>query len=439
MVRRLHQAISVLFEVSLLAIDVALLPIDYHTITQRLHLTPALPLFPAWSFVSPFSKTSFHATAWKPLLTSSTLERAVSPPALTLLTHRLLYPDLYNDDATNEERLSLLSSLTSFRAPSLTADPSLTPTPAFTIDPLGWTLYQSWSVRRKILHWTGFRAMHFQPQPMPLRRRATEDLEGRRRRELAASTASDSNGNNGLSLSLLLPAYFDTSFSALSSRLLALPVNAILLRGVAASFFQRFGSVSDAATGSALLSATPPFTTFSVQRLATFVSRIGLCLALHVVVDVGILTGLKWVVDRNTNAEFDAPPPPPAKVQSGLDGLGANVEQTRELNSHAIPADIWQDWRQSRAPTMLIDIEDSGDEVEILHPEPAPSSRQWQEWTSQLRESGRSELSGAMDWWRIRALDRVAQGIGRRFGDPPVVTHGPGHDSGAADISGGVD
>ncbi|SMR54997.1 unnamed protein product [Zymoseptoria tritici ST99CH_1E4] len=317
--RKLYTAVAFLYEAALLAVDILFLPTDYHTTTQRLRLTPALPLFPSWSFVSPFSPASFHASGWKPLSASSVLNRLISPPAIILLTRRMLQQDPFNDDITDEERLPFALSLTSFRTPSLTADPNLTPKPGFRDDPLGWILYKNWSFRRKLLHWAGFRGKDVDHlQPSPPQRRATEDLEGRRRRELATASSNDTP-----SLPLVLPSFLNESIASWTATLFSLPIEALLLRSIAVSFYRLRGYSPDAAGAMTIL---PRFDMLTLRGVMTYTSRIGLCLALHAMVDIGIFAALKWSVDRNTVADVE----PLATLDAEEEDLRDDVEDEIE-------------------------------------------------------------------------------------------------------------
>ncbi|KJX94416.1 hypothetical protein TI39_contig4196g00005 [Zymoseptoria brevis] len=336
--RKLYTAVAFLYEAALLAVDILFLPIDFHTTTQRLRLTPALPLLPPWSFFSPSSPTSFHASGWKPLSASSVLHRLVSPPAIILLTRRMLQQDPFNDDITDEERLPFALSLTSFRTPSLTADPNLTPKPSLRDDPLGWVLYKNWSFRRGVLHRAGFcrkEVDHFQPSP--LQRRATEDLEGRRRRELATASASDTP-----SLPLVLPSFLNESIASWTATLFSLPVETLLLRSIAVSFYRLRGYLPDAAGPMTIF---PRFDTLSLRGVMTYTSRIGLCLALHVVVDIGIFAALKWSVGRNTVADVEPFATIGAEWEDLSDVLVDVVEAEENVqNAGETSAAMWQEF-----------------------------------------------------------------------------------------------
>lgn len=274
--QRIQIAISVAFEVSLVLVELAMLPLEFHSTAQALSLTPALPLFPRWTFIFPKGPASFHAFGWT---------RATSlftSPAILLIINALLRNE------TAAEGFPICSFFTSFRWPDISIDPTLIPEPILVKDPVGWIMYRVWSTRRRFLQLAGWRIAK-----LNLRVSADEDLEN--------DTLLDENDQlfptAKLHRSTLLahaPAHFlANAFDSLCSKIVLLPFESLMLRSVA---FAITGP-SPSTSGSGYYAPFGgPLSRLSTQNgladFGAYASRLGLSLLAKASVDVVLFFGL---------------------------------------------------------------------------------------------------------------------------------------------------
>ncbi|KAF2169094.1 hypothetical protein M409DRAFT_65378 [Zasmidium cellare ATCC 36951] len=280
--KRLYTAISILFELVLLGIDMALLPMEFHARAQKLGLAPLLPLFPSWKCFLPWHAASFHQFGWKPLF-GVIFVRSLTTPGVLLLLYKVFHWD------ADESEIPIAALFSTFRYPPIDTDPSLIPTPT---DPIGWLTHNMWSLRSKFMEWCGWDMHQLTSRP------------GHHGEEILENNTRQRDGTLHRSTALAhLPAQrLAGSIDSFLARCITLPFESLMLRSVAHAF------LSYTPTPAAIEAAPHIYAPFTggpisqvlrspTDRLAwssagVYASRLGLALALDVSVDVLLFFGV---------------------------------------------------------------------------------------------------------------------------------------------------
>jgi hypothetical protein len=326
----LYSGLSILYEVVFIGIDILVLPMEYYACTQRLGLTPALPLLPPLHFFHPFHPASFHNFGWKPLLNIPMIKSCTSPAAL-LLVHKFIHYD------ADDTAVPLLSLITDFRHPSsLTDPPSTDPAPRATHDPIGWLLHHTHQLPTRILHASGWTI---------IKRRLADDPRRTRDATHEADTRADADPRHPLPVhrSTTLahqPALFlAESIAAACTRVLTLPFESLVARSIALSWGRRGGATTPMPGATLFV----PFASGPLARvwgspgdpaawavLGRYASRIGLALALTAAIDTVLFFGVHYTVRYIGTRNFDwGRRGRIGQIIYSEEGLDAGTEETR--------------------------------------------------------------------------------------------------------------
>ena len=328
-VKRVYRILEVVSEVLFLAVDIALLPLDYHATAQQLGLAPAWPLVPSWQSFSPSSPASFHRFIWKPFIAIPVLRHVCSPAAL-LIMRTVLKRDQGDDetqgDETEGEQVPLAGQFTSFRYPAINAPPSNIDRPYLRQDPLGWILFEAYLVRHRALQWYGWNVRYVKHS----RSEKYTNLENNHVPRSSRSTSRDDDQSlsddedDGLhhahrSTALAhMPAHHIANYiDGFLTRLLMVPSDSLVFRAVACSFLAS-ALPKTALAISAGSSVYAPFGGGPLARLShisgsiwesqgarNYLSKLGLSLALHSSTDIALFFLVyriaRWQGKRNFN------------------------------------------------------------------------------------------------------------------------------------------
>ena len=288
--QKAYWAISFLFETLLLAIDVAMLPMEYYASAQRSGLAPALPLFPPPRSFLPWDPTSFHQFGWKHLV-GVALFRSFTSPAALLLIQRVVCFD------TDEEAVPVLSLLTDFRYPSINDSPSTVKRPEFSRDPVGWIAYQTWRIRASILKSCNWDLVKRSTRP------GEDDHENN------TLTFHSDRGSyptwRSTDLAQLVPRAFNDLLRSFFHRIWTLPFDSLLYRSIATTYvaspltLKTSGALAAAPHLYAAFGGGPlsqllrsPASTTAWTAAGTYLNRLGPALALHASVDTILFFGI---------------------------------------------------------------------------------------------------------------------------------------------------
>lgn len=287
--KRLYTTISILFEVALLAIDVALLPMEFHAHAQRLGLAPQLPLFPPWKSFLPWHPTSFQQFGWKPLY-GFVLFKSLTSPAILLLLHKIFHWD------GDENEIPICGLFTSFRYPAIDQHPDFTSKPKLLRDPTGWLMHQTYTLRTSIMRWCGWDIY-----------RITADSSGNLENNTRERYLHDFDDNPPIHRStalahlpaLRLAATIDTFLA----RILTLPFESLMLRSIAQAFMLYSPTPKTVAAREASGRIFRPAQLSSSSSTGLYISRLGLALALDASVDVLLFFGV-YASSRHVGRKF---------------------------------------------------------------------------------------------------------------------------------------
>ncbi|CAK4015293.1 Hypothetical predicted protein [Lecanosticta acicola] len=289
--KRMDLAFTFAIEVILLAIDAALLPMDYYATAQRLGLAPALPLFPPLQSFWPWNHSSFHQFGWKLLTGPNLLSSLTSPAALLLLARLLIVGSDEDEDAP------VLRLLTPFRYQAIN-DSTIPPIPSprLTIDPVGWVAYQTMKIRHRFLQYCNWNLMKRNVTPrhddyennmLPLQPDQTEFSTWR-----------------STDLTHLVPRALNEMIKSLFHRILTLPFDSLMLRSVAITYVTSAFTPKTSAAVSAASHLYMPFGGGPISQVihaptsatawnaaGSYFNRMGLALALHTSVNTILFFG----------------------------------------------------------------------------------------------------------------------------------------------------
>ena len=314
--RRVHRALYFACEALLIGLDVALLPLAYHAYAQRLGIAPAWPILPIWKILLPSNPASIHHFGWHAHLSLPILDRLCSPAALMLL-HSTLWRE-------QDAEIPVASQLTRFEFPQHFNAPSWTiisPTPSR--DPLGWLLYQGYTLRTHLIRFFGYNLQltshrrstnkyenYRRPWPIPTHTEEishTENLDNIPEEDISFVPTNYNKGSDSgegddddddrlqhihrsTELARLAPKYLSDYLDLAFAKVLMLPLQALVVRSVTQSYI-----ASPLPKTTFALNALPhlyhPFRTSGSDGWSErtgYLSKLGLSLSLHAADSAGV-------------------------------------------------------------------------------------------------------------------------------------------------------
>ncbi|KAK4615295.1 hypothetical protein CLAFUW4_10079 [Fulvia fulva] len=290
---RMYTALIIGFQTFLAAIDIALLPMEFHCSAQRLGLAPQLPLIPPLKAFLPWHRDSFHRFGWLPLL-------GLTSPVGLLLFHKALHYD------ADEEKIPICSLFTSFRYPTIAEHPTssqLTPLerPALREDPLGWLLHQTWSARTSLMQRSGWNVVKMSTRPRDDEFENNTTLHW----DYDDIDTKPPPVHRSTALAHLPAQYLASIIDCFFIRLLTLPFESFMLRSIAQSFMSSSTTTKTAqGISAAAYLYTPlgggpfgalfrsPLSASSWTSAGFYLSRLGLAIALTTSIDAIIFFGV---------------------------------------------------------------------------------------------------------------------------------------------------
>ncbi|KAK5173510.1 uncharacterized protein LTR77_002191 [Saxophila tyrrhenica] len=283
--RRAQTVLNAFEETLCTAVDIALLPLHYHTWAHTLGLAPAWPLLPSWRILLPKDSLSLHAYVWRPVVQHG-IFRHFTSPAVLMLCWAFLTRNSYPDACA--KRYSPFNRLADFAYPRANQNPERPR------DPLGRVLYQAALLRQKILRLLGYNlhGAHHNENSFRNDRPAEYatilyennrriDHRGRVNDEVYRSTA----------LSLLAPGYLADCIDRFLVRLLLLPFENAMLRSITSSYLASPLPKTILAVSAAtnyLIPGSNRLAPFGSWQFGTaYLSKLGLGLALYSAAEAG--------------------------------------------------------------------------------------------------------------------------------------------------------
>lgn len=291
-IRRIRIGAPIACEILYIIVDLALLPLQYVAQTQRLELAPATPVLPYWRSVLPFGPASIAPVAWSSMLQAPLLLGALCSPAALLLLREFLKRNQDND-------LPVVKPIGTFAYPPVNTPISAVEQPDHMREPVDSLLYKLYCLRAKALEWLGWNLRYITEHP-----RSAKEYENNR---VALQTTSNHNGNDLLdSKDDLQHIYRSTSLSHWAANYIAdcidnlfirvlikIPFDTLIHRSIAQSYL-----ASQLPKTTQAMAAIPHLYTplgggplgqliasgFSItawKETGSFLSRLGLCLALQ--------------------------------------------------------------------------------------------------------------------------------------------------------------
>ncbi|KAK5123961.1 hypothetical protein LTR85_002158 [Meristemomyces frigidus] len=296
--QRLDTALHVVYAALIAGTTLPLLPLCYYATAQQLGIAPAWPLMPPMRSYLPWHLTSVHSFGWKPMM-GIPLLRALCSPAALLLTHLALTSDTESD-------VPIAGDYTAFRYPPINEPSDFVHRPVPTQDPMGWILYHSYSLRVRILDWCGW-------DLASVGRRSEHKYEQDRRLTIETDGTPANHIHRSTSMSHLPPSFLASRIDRLLEKLMALPLETLVLRAVAVSYL----SSPLPKTSMALAAAPTLYAPFggglsawvrspaSATELAYYAGKVGLCLALRVSIDAALSLCVSELVCSHGRRFFD--------------------------------------------------------------------------------------------------------------------------------------
>lgn len=328
---KLHRTMKFVFEILLLTIDAALLPMKLHTTAQFLGIAPALPLFPPVVAFLPWHGSSYHHFAWSPLLVYPFLGRLTSAGVFTLLEKVMEYDVGEAEHGTDSP--PVFSLFTNYRFdpinPSRLHHMRNRPSGSFWSDPFGCILCCAYTWRSGVLEWCGWRIANDAPSRHLDESSALEGNvlldEAGDRPETQPPGSADTNEDTrerptyrATELAHLPARTLARAVDDIFGRLLTLPFDSLMLRVIAASYLastatmKTASAVADASHFYAPFGGGPfgqllgsPGSTSLWTSAGRYLSRLGLAFALHGIVNTALFFGT-WTITRHIGiAHFD--------------------------------------------------------------------------------------------------------------------------------------
>lgn len=297
--RRLHHVTTFLCEALWMAVDMTVLPMNFHASAQRLGLAPLLPLFPTVRTFWPWSPVSFHQVGWKPIVSMYAV-RTLTSPAFLMLFMRIVRRDAFDafEDSDYASHTPIFTALTSFRNPAIDDCASGVLSPHLRNDPFGWILHKCYCIRATFLAALGW-SMENVRGLLP----DEDKFESNVMHRPATSSEGDedwsTSAHRATVLAQLPAKYLAMRVDHWIARLLMLPLESLMLRSIASSFML---SPSTTKTARALEAAHRLYEPFgggpvgalvsssgspvAWHQLSIYASRVGLAMALDCGIDV---------------------------------------------------------------------------------------------------------------------------------------------------------
>ena len=297
---RVILAIDMLCEALFLAIDVALLPLQYHAETQKLGLAPVWPIVPHWRSFVPSDPSSTHSLIWRSAVPLPVLG-VISSPAVLLLLGNFLRRD------EGDEGNPIGRHLTRFKYPAINAPYDGVARPDLRGNPFGLLIYQGYILRAKLLKWFQW---HLEYIVLNARRGKVHEnnhlaLQGvptwndNERSSVSAEDETVPHWHRSTALAHLPATCLADRMDEYFATFLMLPLTSLGLRAVTNSFL----ASSLPKTPFAIASASHFYRPFGGGAFATlldsglsagwkeagsYLSRLGLSFALHCSTEIGI-------------------------------------------------------------------------------------------------------------------------------------------------------
>ncbi|EMC91164.1 hypothetical protein BAUCODRAFT_316776 [Baudoinia panamericana UAMH 10762] len=272
-------------------IQLFLLPLSFHTTAQCLLLAPPWPLLPPWSLWRRTDPLSPRSIIWRPLIEVPLplIGRLLSPAALFITWNYLLTEPLAIDGVP-------FAHLTTFPPPELNTSSSRVTKPILFRDPFGWIRYHVYTVRSSLITGAGWGVKS-------VGNRSTENhFETNIVMEGNAQTKYGVSHHRSTHLTHLPARFQGARIDEFLYRVLLLPLDALVLRAVAMSYF---ACPLPKVAGCNGLSTQlyPPISGWlyrlvrrldvnTLREAGRYANKIGLCLALQAAVDATLFAGV---------------------------------------------------------------------------------------------------------------------------------------------------
>ena len=312
---------TVVMEALCITIGVALMPLQYFAATQKLGLSPTWPLLPSWPSFLPTRLLSTHNYIWTSAAGSPRLRVLSSPGVLLLLQNCLTRYQGDEETHSVTVRTPIAAQFTNFGYPTINTPTSDVREPNAFKDPLGRVLYNGYILRTKILKWFGWELEFIPSRPrdsydanyLPTTSTSAGDLD-----DQTSSSDEDSRKHHvyrSTSLSQGPAKYLAERIDVFFMKMLMLPFESLVLRAITDSYLA--SSLPKTSLGMTAMHTyyTPfgggPFgllrgSSFSApgwSGVGSYLSKLGLSLALHCSAEIGIFCILyrlhRWQGLRN--------------------------------------------------------------------------------------------------------------------------------------------
>ncbi|KAF2480523.1 hypothetical protein BDY17DRAFT_301934 [Neohortaea acidophila] len=293
-VKPVNELIILAGDLSLVAVDVALLPLQFFAFSQSLGLAPSWPILPPWQLLLPWTSQSAHHIIWRQTTSKWGLRLFSSPAALMLIKNFIERDQL--------DGFPIASHFTHFEYPSINASSAMIfySTESYS-DPVAALFHKAYLMRRKVLAWLGWNLEAAPTFPNDLEfNRVIQDTEP----DWIESIEENKEQRRWRSTSLAhRPAqYLGDKVDRFFTRLLMLPLESTVLRAAAQVY------LSSGLPRTALALSVAPYTYlpfgggpfgsafWTVGRTSgaawrhagRYVNQLGLSLATNCVAEIGV-------------------------------------------------------------------------------------------------------------------------------------------------------
>lgn len=341
--QRVNHALKSAFGIIVVAIDITLLPLQFYADTQKLGLAPPRPLLPNLGILLPGNPNSVHSFIW----TSNASMPAVailSSPAVLLLLQNFMRSG--QDESDQQEGILFSTKLSALDCPPIN-QPALTAAHwGIHLGPINKLFHQGYLIRSRILEWFGWDLEYIDANP-----RYGKEYENNHvpwpvsaydKDQSTMSSESDASRRyyRSTMLSQLPAQYLADRMDELFTRLLLLPWEITVRRRVAASMLssplqQTSRSVplaqnifSPIGSGPVGLLQSSGLSFVVWQEIGSYISKLGLSLALNCFTEVGIFFVIyrlaRWQGIRNFGWNDSEKP--------GTRRMGMNIHDTAQLD-----------------------------------------------------------------------------------------------------------